>query len=206
MGVLTGALDLSRVRVFGISIGGIVAGEACRVDARLIACIVMDAPMPARVVQDGLTQPVMWITRDAATMQAEGWTQPDIDQHNSTMRGAFIASRGDRCFVEVPGMFHANLIYTPFFSPFVEELGITGLINPQRAQQIINDYLIAFLDPYVEDRRANMPDELRLTFPDVTLNTIHETRTTFVPDRQRRDDADERCRLMQINFGRQTPC
>ena len=169
MGILTGALDLSRVGVFGISIGGIVASEACRSDARLIACLVMDAPMPAIVEQDGLTQPALWITRDAATMQAEGWTQPDIDQHQSTMRGAFNTSHGDRYFLRVPGMFHANLMDAPFFSPFVDDLGITGPINPQRAHQIINAYSLAFFNRHVKGQHMNMPDELRLAFPEVIL-------------------------------------
>ena len=44
-GILAGGLDLQRVGVFGVSLGGIVAGEACRLDARLRACLVMDAPM-----------------------------------------------------------------------------------------------------------------------------------------------------------------
>jgi len=63
--ILTGKLDLRRVGVFGISLGGIVVGEACRIEPRLRACLVMDAPMSTDVVRAGLQQPSMWITRDA---------------------------------------------------------------------------------------------------------------------------------------------
>lgn len=58
-GILTGKLDLQRVGTFGISLGGIVGSEACRLDPRLQACLVMDAPIPVDVVQDSLQQPTM---------------------------------------------------------------------------------------------------------------------------------------------------
>jgi len=85
-GILTGRLDLQRAGVFGPSLGGIVGAEACRVDPRLRACLAMDAPMPTDVVRSGLQQPTMWITREAATMRMEGWSQSEIDEHQNTMR------------------------------------------------------------------------------------------------------------------------
>jgi predicted dienelactone hydrolase len=44
-GILTGRLELQSVGAFGVSLGGIVVGEACRLESRLRACLVMDAPM-----------------------------------------------------------------------------------------------------------------------------------------------------------------
>jgi len=40
-GILTGKLDLQHVGAFGMSLGGIVVGEACRLEPRLRACLVM---------------------------------------------------------------------------------------------------------------------------------------------------------------------
>ena len=60
-GILAGKLDLQRVGAFGISLGGIVVGEACRIDPRLRACLMMDAPASIGVVRAGLKQPGMWI-------------------------------------------------------------------------------------------------------------------------------------------------
>ena len=70
-GILTGRLDLQRVGAFGVSLGGLVAGEACLLEPRFRACLVMDAPMSTGVVRTGLKQPSMWITRDADTMRLE---------------------------------------------------------------------------------------------------------------------------------------
>ncbi len=89
-----GRLDLHSIGVCGVSIGGIVAREACRTEPRLRARLVLDAPMTADVVKTGLPQPVMWITRGAATMQAKGWSQADIDQHQATVRAAFEGVQG----------------------------------------------------------------------------------------------------------------
>lgn len=93
-GVLAGKLDLQRVGVFGPSLGGIVTGEACRLDARLRACLVMDAPMSIDVVKAGLKQPSMWITRDAASMRLElqragGWPDAEIEAHQNSMRATY---------------------------------------------------------------------------------------------------------------------
>jgi predicted dienelactone hydrolase len=87
---LTGRLDLQRAGAFGVSLGGIVVGESCRVEPRLQACLMMDAPMPLTVVKSGLRQPSMWITRDVASMQLErqrtgGWPESEIAAHQSTM-------------------------------------------------------------------------------------------------------------------------
>jgi predicted dienelactone hydrolase len=98
--ILTGRLDLQRARVFGVSLGGIVAGEACRLEPGLRACLVLDAPMPAQVVRAGFQQPAMWITRDADTMRLErrragGWPETDIHEHLTTMRAVFQRKRGE---------------------------------------------------------------------------------------------------------------
>jgi predicted dienelactone hydrolase len=70
-GILTGRLDLQRAGLLGMSLGAIVGGEACRLEPRLRAGLLLDAMMPAEVVRDGLRQPTMWITRDADTMRLE---------------------------------------------------------------------------------------------------------------------------------------
>ena len=55
--ILTGRLNLLSVGTFGISLGGIVGSEACRIEPRLRACLFMDAPMPVDVVELGLPLP-----------------------------------------------------------------------------------------------------------------------------------------------------
>jgi len=164
---LTGRLDLRRIGVFGISLGGIVVGEACRLDRRLRACLVMDAPMPAEVVQAGLKQPSMWITRDAKTMQLEGWPQAEIDEHQTTMPAVFASLAGDGYFERVPGMSHANLTDIPYWSLLWSWMGVTGPIAGQRAHNIINAYSLAFFDRYLKSHSAVLLDGLAQQYPEV---------------------------------------
>lgn len=161
--VLTGRLDLQHVGTIGVSLGGIVGSEACRVEPRLRACLVMDAPMPSDVVTYGLDQPAMWITRDAETMRLErrwagGWSETDIAEHQTTMRAAFENVRGDGYFVQVPGMFHINLTDMPYWSPLLSRLGAIGPINAQRAHDIINAYSLAFFDRHLKGSPETLLD------------------------------------------------
>lgn len=174
--ILAGRLDLQHVGVFGVSLGGIVASEACRLEARLRACLVMDAPMPTDVVHSGLQQPTMWMTRDAETMRLErrragGWSETDIHEHLSTMRATFANLRGDGYFVQIPGMFHVNLTDIPYWSPLLSWLGVTGPINGQRAHRIINAYSSAFFDRHLKGRPAKLLGALAKQYPEVLFES-----------------------------------
>src|SRR6266545_5533111 len=169
-GILTGRLDLQREGIFGVSLGGIVGGEACRLDARLRAFVVEDAPLPADVVKAGLRQPTMWISRDAATMQLEGWSQAGprgIDVHQTSMRVVFESLPGDGYLVLVRGMFHLNLTDYPYLSPLTSLVGVTGPIDAQRAHSIINAYSLAFFDQHLKGRPAALLDGLVEHYPEV---------------------------------------
>jgi hypothetical protein len=157
-GILKGRFDLKRVGVFGVSLGGIIVGEACRIDRRLRACLIMDAPMSETVVREGLPQPNMWITRDAQTMRNEGWSRFDIDQHQMTMRTVYSGLPGDGYFVQVSGMFHINLTDVPAFSSILSWFGVSGPIDSKRAHDIVNAYSVAFFDKHLEGPQSNFLD------------------------------------------------
>src|SRR5215217_6998086 len=175
-GVLTGRLDLQRAGIFGPSLGGLVGGEACRLESRLRACLFLDAPMPTDVVEEGLQQPAMWITRDAETMRLErrkagGWSEADIHEHQTTMRAVFESLPGDGYYVQVPGMFHSNYTDIPSWSPLWRLLGLAGPIDVQRANSIINAYSLAFFDRHLKSQPATRFDGLRKRYPEVHFQT-----------------------------------
>jgi len=174
--ILTGKLDLRRIGVFGISLGGIVVGEACRRDQRLRACLVMDAPMPTEVVQAGLRQPSMWITRDVASMRLEqqrsgGWPEVEIQAHQTSMRAVYEGLSGAGYFVRVPGMFHSNFTDIAIWTPMAPLLGVAGPINPQRAHDIVNAYTLAFFDRHVYGRPAKLLEGPAGEYPDVVFES-----------------------------------
>jgi len=176
-GVLTGKLDLQQIGILGVSLGGIVAAEACLLDQRLQACLVMDAGMPADVVRMGLQQPVMWITRDAGTMRLEreksgGWTEQDIQQTQSSMRSVYKNLQDAGYLVQVPGMFHIDLTDDNYLSPIFPYIGLSGPIGSQRAHEIINAYTLAFFDRYLKNAPEALLEGPSRQFPEVLLETL----------------------------------
>lgn len=61
---LYGLLDLQAIGVMGVSLGAIVAAQACQND-RIKACLMLDAPVPTAVADVGLHKPALWIARPA---------------------------------------------------------------------------------------------------------------------------------------------
>ena len=175
-GILTGRLDLQRVGAFGVSLGGIVVAESCRLDARLRACLVMDAPMPTDVVAAGLQQPIMWITRDAASMRLErqragGWPEAEIAAHQGTMRAVYEGLVGAGYFVRVPGMFHSNFTDIPNWTPLASWWGLSGPIDAGRAHDIVNAYSLAFFDRHLLGRPAKLLDGPANQYPQVMFES-----------------------------------
>lgn len=169
-GALTGRLDLGRVGLVGVSLGAIVGAEACRAEARFAACLLMEAPMPADVVEHGLQQPTMWITTDPATMHRERWPDAEVRLHLDTMRAVFESLPAPATFVQVHGMFHLNLTDFPrLFSPLTSRLGLTGPIDGRSAHAIINAYTVAFFDRRLRDRSAPLLDEQPPPFDEVRV-------------------------------------
>ena len=170
-GILTGRLDLQRAGIFGLSLGGEVSAEACLLEPRFRACLVMAVWMPADVVRAGLRRPTMWLTRDAKTMQLEGWAQADIDETLTTMRAVFESLPGDGYFVQVPGMFHSDFSDASFFSPLTSWLGITGPIDGRRAQCITSVYSLAFFDRHLKARPEVLLNGPAQQYPEVLFET-----------------------------------
>lgn len=175
-GILAGRLDLQRLGAFGVSLGGIVVGETCRVDARLHACLMMDAPMSADVVAAGLRQPAMWLTRDAATMRLErqragGWPEAEIEAHQGTMRRVYEGLQGAGYFVRVPGMFHANFTDVARWTPLAPLLGLAGPLDAQRGHDIVNAYTLAFFDRHLSGRPAPLLEGPAAAYPEAVFES-----------------------------------
>jgi platelet-activating factor acetylhydrolase isoform II len=175
-GILAGRLDLEHAGIFGISLGGINAAEACLKDQRLKACLIMDVFMSQDVVREGLEQPAMWITRDADTMRLEreragGWTEKDIEQHQTTMRLVYESLPGDGYFLQIPGMFHLNLTDFPYWSPVMSQIGMTGPIDAQRVFDIVNAYSVAFFDKHLKGQPSPLLDGSSQPYPEVIFES-----------------------------------
>jgi len=152
---MTSTLDLGQVGVFGMSLGGYVGPEVCRLDSRFKACLAVDAGKSAAVAEKGLAQPLMLISRDAEIMREErskagGWPEDEIAQTISSQRALFDHNRGDAYYVTMNGMYHVNWTDAPIWSPLVRWLGLAGPIDPYHGFAATNLCTVSFFDRYLK--------------------------------------------------------
>jgi len=160
-------LDMSKVGVFGVSMGGFLAAEASVSDPRIQATLAMDVYMTPRVVDKGVRQPMMWITRDAGTMCLEGWSRADIDLTHETMRSVYERLPGAGYIVRIPGMYHVDFSDGRLLSPLLEERGISGTFPLRRTLGVVADYTLALFNQHLRDTPSRLLGVLQSNDPDV---------------------------------------
>ena len=145
---LHGLLDLERIGVMGVSLGAIVAAQACQSYERVKACLMVDAPAPTNVANRGLGKPALWLSRPAADQRAEraasgGWPETEITAQADTIARAVAHSREARV-VQLRGLFHIDFTDVPTIQPFVGWLGMTGPIGTPKAHHIVASLTVDF--------------------------------------------------------------
>jgi hypothetical protein len=170
--ILTGRLDLKHVGVFGASLGGITTAEACRLDDRFSACLILDAAMPPDVVRSGLRQPTMWISADAEAKRLEGWTASAINEQQTTVLAVLSSLPKDGYQVLIPGMFHGDISDFPLIAPppLGTALGAIGPADWRTTHATINAYSLAFFDKYLKREPQILLEGPSLHFPTVRLD------------------------------------
>ena len=176
--ILKGHIDTDRAGTFGMSLGGYGAPEACYRDIRFRACLAVDAGKTAAVAQDGLTQPLMIITREADSMRDErgkagGWPEPEIAHTIDSQRAAFEHNRADAYYVTMDGMFHVNWTDAPIWSPVVRWMGLAGPIDPYKGFAQTNAYTLAFFDRYLKGLPSALLDNTLGSEPGVRVEVRH---------------------------------
>lgn len=145
---LHGFLDVEHVGVMGISLGAIVAAQACAMDARIGACLMMDAPVPTKVAEEGLRPPALWISRPQENLRLEraasgGWPEAEIAAQAETIDEAVSNSAHGR-LVQLHGLFHLDFTDLPAIQPAFAWLGQSGPTGIFEAHRQINKLTIEF--------------------------------------------------------------
>lgn len=134
-GRMTGRLDLEHVAIVGHSRGANTVTRACRVEAGIDACVVMDAIGTDRDAATGLQSPQMTIRRG------------DWDEDRVARLRAFLARNAVEAWdVAIDEANH----FTFSDLPIVDPVHYPSAIDPRAGHRIVSDLLRAFLDTWLE--------------------------------------------------------
>jgi dienelactone hydrolase len=150
-GRFTGRIDVTRVGVFGHSLGGAVAAQFCHDDSRCKAAIDIDGAPHGTVLTDSLTKPLMFLLSDhrhesdSTSVQIKQDIQsiyervPADRRQRVAIRGAFHFMFSDDGAVRKSGIVHGAL----------RVLGRLG-IDPRRQLAVTTYCVHTFFDHYLE--------------------------------------------------------
>jgi len=164
---LRGSLDLSRVGMFGWSLGGAASAQAMHDDSRIKAAVNMDGTFWGPLATSGVNRPFLLLTGSEHT-----------EQNDPSLASFLAASTGPKLHLALANSQH------PTFSDFEElvseigpALGLTpdqiaatiGTINPKTAVTDERVYIRAFFDKYLRDRDSHLLDGPSPRFPDISF-------------------------------------
>lgn len=154
-GFLSGRLDLGHIGVFGFSLGGGVAAQACWSDPRLKACLDMDGVMAGESFSEGVRAPFL-------LMAGPDPVSPDTVPNVSSAQRREMTLDWDQ-FTQMKKLFHQhggywlsiNAVKHFNFSDYVfssplRRLNRSGPVAPQKAARIVREYALAFFDRYLK--------------------------------------------------------
>ena len=167
-GTLTGRIDLDRIGIFGFSLGGAVAAQACWLDRRFKAGIDMDGLIAAESLRDGPGAPFLFLL-SGSQVEAETnrlivgsaeYRELEFDRRQLA-RMRELAKSGGGQVVQLDGMRHFNFSDRQFYAPWPSAgQGLAARLlnrmrlrpNFERAEKsarMINQHLFAFFEEHV---------------------------------------------------------
>ncbi|MCM3270461.1 alpha/beta hydrolase family protein [Paenibacillus elgii] len=187
---LKGRIDLGHVGVFGHSIGGATAYDASY-DPRIAVGIDMDGGLYRLRDREGLRKPFLFMNSESGferlkmVMDNRVYTDAELNRMGNTrewmdqvtedkklelerMRET-VAAGGQVLYID--NTEHLNFADVQFISPIFKMLGITGKIAPERANSVINAYMLDFFDMYLKNQGGILMKGPDSRFPEVKFVT-----------------------------------
>jgi pimeloyl-ACP methyl ester carboxylesterase len=131
--MFTNRLDLEKVGVFGMSLGGMAAGRTLWADNRFKAGVSEDGALPGTVTQNGIDQPFLY-------MAAEESVRHGASPSNMN---PFRNFRNDAYLLIFDGLQHNSFSDGPAWGV---RFPLSGTLDGKRVVELTNAYLVAFFD------------------------------------------------------------
>ncbi|MNX36600.1 isoform II [compost metagenome] len=187
---LKGRIDLDHVGVFGHSIGGATAYDASY-DPRITAGIDLDGGLYRLRDREGLRKPFLFINSESEfnrlkmVMDNHAYTEAELKRMGNTREWMDHVTEDKKLelermretvgeggqFLYLDNTEHLNFTDIQFVSPIFKLLGITGKIAPERANAVINAYMLDFFDMYLKNQGGILMKGPDSRFPEVKFVT-----------------------------------
>jgi predicted dienelactone hydrolase len=146
-----GLLDLERIGVLGMSMGGIAAQQVCIDDDRVKAGLSMDGGFYGESYSQNIMQPFMFIN----SYRYEGYEQYFLD-HLS----------GSGYVVSIPTADHYNFHDVSIMDSSHPML---GKIDSNRFLYLLNKIVLSFFDMHLKNYENHKGEKLTINFPEITF-------------------------------------
>ncbi len=128
-----GRLDLTRIGLLGMSLGGSAVLETCSIDSRCKAGVNLDGFHPKHIGLSLNQTPFLYLNR--------------FD--NLLYRSNFEKSEAAAYSVRISGATHFNFFDFTIMSPLYRRLGVLGSIDGERMQKIVGISVVSFFNQHL---------------------------------------------------------
>jgi predicted dienelactone hydrolase len=147
-GLFKGKLDLDRIGVMGMSMGGVAAGQACIDDERIRAGINCDGGLFGDLVDTAIATPFMFMGSKRFIDYEEVFAK-----HTS----------GDAYTLTIPEADHYDFTDMTLL---LREHPMIGTVDGSRMIKIVNAYTLAFFDTYLRGKPAKLLQADQQPYPE----------------------------------------
>jgi predicted dienelactone hydrolase len=148
-GIFRGRLDLGKIGVMGMSMGGIAAGQACIDDGRITAAMNIDGGLAGDLLDAMITPPLMYMN----SKRFIGYEEIFAGH-----------AAGDAYIVTIGEADHYD------FSDFTllhRSHPMIGTVPGERMLGIVEDYTLAFFDLYLKGKDSDLLSGKKKPYPEV---------------------------------------
>jgi hypothetical protein len=155
---LAAHLDLTRVGIIGMSLGGSAALESCSTDIRCKAGVNLDGFHPRHIDLALQSTPFLFVNRE----------------DNLLYNTNFQSSKSPAYSALISGVTHFNFFDFAIMSPLYKRLGVLGPIDGVRGLNIIEAHVLAFFDEHLRDKPDANLAAVASKYPEVKFTQRNE--------------------------------